>query len=203
MRGTGFKKETVIVLLFVLAMLPGVRGDAGWTSFRGDPQNTGSTSTALEEGDLSLLWEYRTDTAVSKAVISSADWAVACTINGTVYRLDLASGSVDWTYHTGASVSSAPLFIDDMIVVCDSSGRATAVSIDEGKRIWSFDTGSQDQIQSSPNGEDRIHFGSDDSSLYALDTEGNLLWDYTGCGGWVYTTPAVYQGKVYFGACDG
>ena len=51
-------------------------------------------------------------------------------------------------------------------------------------------------------GEDRIYFGSWDGAVHALDTAGELHWQYQ-TEGWVSASPVLYQGVLYVGSQDG
>ncbi|MEA3557822.1 MAG: PQQ-binding-like beta-propeller repeat protein [Candidatus Thermoplasmatota archaeon] len=199
--------KTIFVLLLILPLIgSGSASDAGWIGFRGDLGNTGYDGSDLRDPgkeNISLLWEFRSDSAISTSMISGGNWVLFGTENGTIYRLNSISGALEWKTGIGSTIRATPLYIDHLgdVIVCDSSGKVTALSIEDGIQLWRYDTGSE--IVSSPNGEGLVHFGSYDSSFYTLHENGSLAWRYTGCEGWIHTTPAVNEGKVYFGSCDG
>ncbi|MFW3145607.1 MAG: PQQ-binding-like beta-propeller repeat protein [Thermoplasmatota archaeon] len=202
--------RTGAILSILLSILM-VAGPAalGWNSFRGDPSNTGRTTTDLSDplkGEVFLSWEFRADSSIGTAVIAEEGWCVFGTSNGTVYKLNSEFGSLEWSYNVGAPIFSTPLYIEETndLAVCDSSGMVTALSMEEGAQLWTFDTGSGKEIISSPNGPgDMIYFGSYDSKFYSLKPDGTPSWDYIGCQGWIHTTPAVHDNNLYFGSCDG
>ena len=53
------------------------------------------------------------------------------------------------------------------------------------------------------SGDQRLYFGSLDKKFYALDLNGNKIWEYLTLDG-IYTTPAISRdGTIYFGSKDG
>lgn len=73
---------------------------------------------------------------------------------------------------------------------------------DFGRVKWKFKT--EGKIFSSPAVQGGVaYIGSEDSHLYAVDTEtGELKWKFA-TGGAIHSSPAYFNGSVYFGSFDG
>jgi outer membrane protein assembly factor BamB len=204
------KRLWILAVIISLTMIPFIStvdpsrfGDLEWTSFRGDPQNQGTSLSIID--NLSLKWEYKADSAIGTTVINWEYNVIFGTSNGTVYSVSIATGEINWKHNVGAAIFSTPAVDSGSVYICDNSGKVTCLNPDNGtvKWIWRSPTGMQ--IQSSPlviPGEN-IYFGSDDSYLYSLYPNGTMAWRFEGCTGWIYTSPSYYNQMIYFGSCDG
>lgn len=118
--------------------------------------------------------------------------------NGTfLYSTLLLAGSSN-------PIRSSPVIVNDVvyigadtrIVAVNATGNITNEGI-----IW-FNTTSG-TIRSSPAVADDMVFVSDDTSMYAFNTtNGHKLFETTGISGGIYSSPAVVNGILYFGAND-
>jgi outer membrane protein assembly factor BamB len=130
--------------------------------------------------------------------------------DGNVYSLDAGSGKVNWKFQTGDVVHASPAVSDGTVYVGSWDSYFYALDAANGKEKWRFKTGedaaihNQVGIQSSAAVADSIvYFGCRDSNFYALDAAtGEKKWSFNNKGSWVITSPAVYDGKVYFGTSD-
>jgi len=127
--------------------------------------------------------------------------------DGNVYALNASSGELKWKFHTGDVVHSSPAIADGTLFIGSWDGYMYALNASSGTEKWRFKTGDDPDIhnhvgiQSSPvvaNG--LIYFGCRDSNVYALDAAtGKQKWVYSTRGSWVNNSPAVFDGKLYFG----
>jgi len=133
---------------------------------------------------------------------------------------------VKWTFHTHGEVVSSPAIVDGVVYVGSNDGKLYAVNEQTGRAMWSFPT--EARISSSPAVDHGlIYFGSYDGNFYAVETAtGKLRWKFRNAGERRYaathlhgsmpagetmpdpfdvylSSPAVYEGKVYFGSGDG
>jgi outer membrane protein assembly factor BamB len=130
--------------------------------------------------------------------------------DGNVYSLDAASGKLNWKFPTGDVVHASPAVANGTVYVGSWDSYFYAIDAVTGKEKWRFKTGvdpaihNQVGIQSSAAVADGIvYFGCRDSNFYALDAvTGQKKWSFNNQGSWVITSPAVYDGKVYFGTSD-
>jgi len=127
--------------------------------------------------------------------------------DGNIYALDAASGNLKWKFHTGDVVHSSPAIADGTLYIGSWDGYLYALNASTGEKKWAFKTGDDPDfhnhvgIQSSPLVADgTVYFGCRDSNVYALDAaSGKQKWVYSTRGSWVNNSPALYDGKLYFG----
>ena len=134
--------------------------------------------------------------------------------------VDAATGEEIWRFETEDTVRSSPAVSDGVVFIGSYDGHLYAVDAKTGQEVWKFKTG--DRVLSSPAVTDgTVLFGSKDGHLYAVDTAtGEERWKFqTGepklateqpddPEAWdnflpgVFTSPAVADGLVIFGASD-
>jgi eukaryotic-like serine/threonine-protein kinase len=127
-----------------------------------------------------------------------------------VYALDAATGSLKWKFKTGDVVHASPAISGSKLFIGSWDSYFYALDASSGKEIWRFKTGedpdihNQVGIQSSAAVADGVvYFGCRDSKFYAVDVAtGKERWSYSNKGSWVISSPAVFEGKVYFATSD-
>ncbi|HEY2822053.1 MAG TPA: PQQ-binding-like beta-propeller repeat protein [Candidatus Acidoferrum sp.] len=127
-----------------------------------------------------------------------------------IYALDAASGALKWKFKTGDVVHASPALADGRLYVGSWDSYFYALDAKTGKEIWRFKTGEDHEIhnqvgiQSSAAIVDGVvYFGCRDSNFYAVDAAtGKERWRFNNKGSWVIGSPAVANGKVYFGTSD-
>jgi polyvinyl alcohol dehydrogenase (cytochrome) len=132
----------------------------------------------------------------------------------TVSQLD-----VQWFFSTGsgtAFVSASPSVVDGVVYVGAWNGTMYALDAFSGQPLWTFNIndpnpenrGGFPGIQASATVVDGVvYFGAADANVYALDAlTGALKWkhsvgdpDSNVEGAHVWSSPAVFNGKVYVG----
>ncbi|MFA5258232.1 MAG: PQQ-binding-like beta-propeller repeat protein [Opitutales bacterium] len=125
--------------------------------------------------------------------------------DGNLYALDAATGEVKWKFATGDVVHTSPALAKGVVYFGSWDTNMYALDAQSGKELWRFKTGDDDQnhnrtgIQSSPTVVDgTLYFGCRDFNFYALDAAtGAEKWKKNIT--WVNATPAVHEGRVYFG----
>jgi polyvinyl alcohol dehydrogenase (cytochrome) len=132
----------------------------------------------------------------------------------TVSQLD-----VRWFFSTGSGtdfVSASPSVVEGVVYVGAWNGTMYALDAFSGQPLWTFNIndpnpenrGGFPGIQASATVVDGVvYFGGADANVYALDAlTGALKWkhsigdpDSNGEGAHVWSSPAVFDGKVYVG----
>jgi len=135
--------------------------------------------------------------------------------DGNVYAINLADGRRVWAYKTADAVEAAPLVLQGAVYVGSVDGFLYALDAATGALRWKYET--QDKIlgganwvrsppSTGPYGQgDRtwILIGSYDMSLHCVDAAtGKAVWTAE-TGNYINGTPAVADGKIVFGGCDG
>jgi eukaryotic-like serine/threonine-protein kinase len=130
--------------------------------------------------------------------------------DGNVYALDAATGTLKWKFETADVVHASPAIAGGVVFIGSWDANFYALDAAKGTEKWRFKTGldpenhNQQGIQSSAAVTDgMVYFGCRDSHLYALDAKtGEKKWAFGTKGSWVLNSPAVANGKVYFGTSD-
>ncbi|MCX6665836.1 MAG: PQQ-binding-like beta-propeller repeat protein, partial [Euryarchaeota archaeon] len=131
-----------------------------------------------------------------------------------IYCLNVTNGDQIWKFKTNDNVISAPAVVDGYVYVgswdeslyCLKAGPSDGV--DEGVSdppgstydlIWKYTTNGD--IRCSPAvADDLIYVGSYDGTLYCLySANGSLKWKFQIVDDWVFSSPTVSDGKVFFG----
>ena len=131
--------------------------------------------------------------------------------DGNVYALDAATGALKWKVRTGDVVHASPAIADGTLYIGSWDSFFYALDAATGRVRWRFKTGvdrevsNQQGMQASAAVLDGVvYFGCRDAHLYAVDARtGKQRWAFDAKGAWVNTTPAVRDGKVFFGTADG
>jgi len=189
---------------------------ASWPMFHGRQDMTGVAPGRLPS-KLVLRWKFKTGRAVksSPAIVlapddpSGASGRVFVGSNdGSIYALDLADGKKIWDFKTADAVEAAPLVLDGALYVGSIDGFVYALDAATGALRWKHETDSKilggANWTRSPQGDRTwILIGSYDMKLHCLDAAtGKPVWAVE-TGNYVNDTPALADGKVIFGGCDG
>ena len=139
---------------------------------------------------------------------------------GGVVALNARTGEKVWCdYSHPAFTHSSPLYLEphQQVVIGSNDGKARLYNAKTGQKIWEFTTfggadytpdkggfGSGD-IKASfvyDSKHDYIIFGSIDGFLYILERQTGHLVYYYKCSFGIWSTPYLYNNRVYFTAVD-
>jgi len=185
----------------VALALPSAVWASDWPLFRGDPQLTGVSEEALPD-DLELLWVFATEEEGFEATATVAGETVYVgSLDGHLYAVTLEGGVERWVYAAGAPIKTAPSVHEGTVYFGDEDGVFHAIDRTSGKERWRFEAGAE--INSSANfAAGCAVFGSHDESIYCLDTDdGTLRWKVE-TQGYVFGMPAVADGHVFSAGCE-
>src|SRR5207249_250987 len=121
--------------------------------------------------------------------------------------LNQATGSLVWSFNTGGGTNATtPAIYNGIVYFGTSAGIVYALNSTTGTTVWRYPAaGTIGPVTSSPAlslGSNTLYVGSNDRYLYALSmTTGTLRWRYL-AGGQVSSSPAVADGRVFFGSKD-
>ncbi len=120
------------------------------------------------------------------------------------YALNEATGATAWSFNTAGYNTTSAAAYQGIVYFGTGRGNVYAVNSTTGAQIWG-PTLSAASVSSSPAlalGSKVLLVGSNDRYLYALNmTTGVRLWRYL-TGGAVSSSPAVADGRVFFGSQD-
>lgn len=157
-------------------------------------------------------WMFPTDErVVSSPTIVDGIVYVGCD-DSHVYALDAATGDEEWRFETDDRVVSSPTVSEGTVFVGSWDDHLYALDAETGEKQWRFET--RQKVTASPtvaavptNREDAgaesdrhlVFFGSDDTTVYALDTAtGEEIWRFA-TSNLVRASPTVTDAS--FGDC--
>jgi outer membrane protein assembly factor BamB len=148
-----------------------------------------------------VQWGWNSGSAIesSPIVVDGIDYFG--TASGEMYALDLRTHRVKWRKSLGAKITSSAAIAGGRLFIGDYSGRLWALSPASGATRW---VGQVDgKIYGTPAvAGGKVFVPSVAFSFWAFSTSGRRLWRIP-TGSYVYSSPAVADGVVCFGAYNG
>lgn len=142
---------------------------------------------AVRARDGVLLWQTeRLEGAIASSPVLSEDGILYFgTFGNRFHAFDPRSQQDLWTYTASHWVWGSPLLIEDQIILTDLSGNVIALDVKSGDERWKVPTGAA--ITAKPTFyNDVIYIGNEAGDLYAIDLQGNLVWQQ----------PKKFDGKI-------
>lgn len=127
--------------------------------------------------------------------------------NNTLYAVDIKSHKVVHTYTAGGRFDAAPAELNGRIVIGSYDGTIYCFTRDL-RIIWKthvsrYIVSSDAFYATAALAYNTAYLGSIGNHIYALDlSNGAIRWSF-GTGGYVYSSPAVWNGMVFEGSYDG
>jgi len=154
--------------------------------FRGGLDHSGVYSGAAPRTSPTVKWQFHTGGYVISSPAVTSGLVYVGSMDQNLYALDRETGKAKWTFKTESAVASSPAVSGGLVYFGSYDGNFYAVDAASGQQKWKFETG----------GERRFaHKG-----LHGLQPSGEAKpdpWDF------FLSSPAVFQGAVYFGSGDG
>jgi outer membrane protein assembly factor BamB len=192
-------------------------GDFAWTHLTpGFPRMASSPAVAGDEivyhtmsGGVYVLdrnnghveWSWNSGSAIesSPLIVNGIDYFG--TASGEMYALDLRTHRLKWRKYLGAKITSSAAISGGRLFIGDYAGRLWALSPGSGATRWVGRVNGK--IYGTPAvAGGRVFVPSVAYSLWAFSTSGRRLWSVS-TGSYVYSSPAVADGVVCFGAYNG
>ncbi len=153
-----------------------------------------------------LLWNFSTDAAFARSVLSASDGVLfAGCLNGDVYAIDVKSGSkLGRTFTKSKSGSSAPLILKNTVILAFSDGLKNFISgynFNSGEYQWKKVT---EAIMSSPaeyNG--RVYYSSTKGNIFEVESENGEINKIYKNKFSFWTSPSLYNGVLLIGDVKG
>src|SRR5665811_2382581 len=195
---------TVTLLIIIFSASEAQNAGDEWPLFRGRADLAGKVEYDLPSSP-KLIWSVSTGTRTKSSPVVSEGIVYFGNDKGSLIAIG-SDGKIKWKYEAGSSIDAAPMVFGKKIISGTSDGILKAVDKITGKLIWSYTT--DNQIAGSANvweigGKSGIVVGSYDYFLHCVDPEtGTSLWKIE-TENYINGTPAILNGKVVFGGCDG
>jgi outer membrane protein assembly factor BamB len=155
----------------------------------------------LDRDNGHLQWSWSAGSAIesSPIVVNGIDYFGDA--SGNMYALDLRTHRLKWRRSLGAKITSSAAVAGGRLFIGDYDGRLWALSPSSGATRWVGRVNGK--IYGTPAvAGGRVFVPSVAYSFWAFSTSGRRLWQVS-TGSYVYSSPAVADGVVCFGAYNG
>ena len=170
----------------ILATLMGcASAAAAQATFHGDNARSGVYAGSGPAQLQGVKWSFDTGGPVLASPVVAGSVVYIASASGALLAIDRGSGGEIWRFTSRMSIASTPAIEGDTLYFVSSAGALVALDLATGQPRWTFAT------------EHERHFEA--RGLHGYGPAGQTIpdaWD-------VYTSsPAVADGKVYFGSGD-
>lgn len=184
----------------------GIPGSSRLTSRNGETyRDLGEMMIVGSSGALRRKWSHQLSGGVMSHLLVEGDSLLVSAMDGSVTRLDRATGKPIWTAHTQGYCHSSPVVHNQVVFVGSSDGTANAFAYGTGQLLWASKT--RGPVYASPAVTDGVvAFPSGDGTVYGLDPEtGKEQWTYAlpkSSTAFVQSQVAADEHSIYLGAWD-
>ncbi|WP_404423530.1 S8 family serine peptidase [Nibricoccus sp. IMCC34717] len=134
-----------------------------------------------------------------------ADGSIYTKTDDGKIRAWLPNGDEKWTARVpGISYASPTLDRQGRLLVGSTDKALYCLDTENGRLVWRFETDGEIYSSVALDSDDSAVFGTQAGSLYRVKADGTLSWRYVvPASSSVSSSPAIANGRVYFGAYDG
>jgi outer membrane protein assembly factor BamB len=172
--------------MLVLVLLACAQSGIAQTTFHGNNARTGVYDSPGPKQFNGVKWSFKTggpivsSPAIADGVVYIASW------DGYLYAIDQETGKEKWKYKSRMPIASSPAVAGGTVYFVSSAGALGAVDAATGKIKWVSTTEFERKFEAK-----NLH-GYPSAAQTMPDA-----WDI------FMSSPAVWNGKVYFGSGDG
>ena len=119
------------------------------------------------------------------------------------YGINAATGNIEWTYRDDAAtefIVSSTIYKDGKLFLIDKFS-IVCVDAKNGHPVWNTFLGDELYVSSS-YADDKLYVVTDQRSIYVLNATNGGKLGYFGTNSNSWSSPAIYEGRVYFGNND-
>ncbi len=157
---------------------------------------------ALDIRSGKLVWRFKTQDCILSAPTVVGDRVLIASYDQFLYCLDKHDGSLIWKFKTQGEIHNCHAFaVENGIVYFDCFDNVLrAVDIETGKLVWGKRFGQYGCEATTSLFDGVLYNPCRDGILYAVTTEGKLLWKYVTKE---VTSVAIRHGdRIYMGSSD-
>ncbi|WP_444550665.1 outer membrane protein assembly factor BamB family protein [Candidatus Magnetomonas plexicatena] len=175
---------------------------------------TDGTLYALNSSDGTLKWSKKVDNTRASGAVVGSDGTIYISGNGRVTALK-SDGTQIWQSADGTAGNLTPALSSSGIIYVGtaSTGKVYALNSSTGATLWSYQTGTNPDSSSATKygvltapviGADAtVYVGAIDGKMYALKSDGTLLWSYSTSKSIAENCPAIgADGTLFFSSSD-
>jgi outer membrane protein assembly factor BamB len=185
--------------LYAINRETGTMADGGWQRPQGQPEElepliAGPAYDPVndlilapsEDGRLHAYTAKSGDQAWNPFRTGAAIWSTPAVDDGigyfgshdhNIYAVTLNDGKELWHYETGGVVAGKPLVFDGKVIAGSFDKSLYAISVEDGSLEWTFEADNWFWAGAVTDGS-TIFAPNMNGSIYALDRNGNLLWQH-------------------------
>lgn len=166
----------------------------------------------LAEGRLAanprLAWKAKTTAAISSSPVADGKRVYVGSMDMSIYAFERATGKQAWALKTKGEIEAPPTLVGDALVVGSADGFLYCLDAARGTIRWKYKTddkiaGAANAVAAPKGGGHWLVVGSYDAKVHCVDLKtGKPQWTFE-TGNYVNGAPAISDGKVIFGGCDG
>jgi outer membrane protein assembly factor BamB len=186
--------------------------DYPWRMFHYDQFRSGAT-LASAPGSANQMWRFATGSFVYSSPAVSDGLVFVNSYDTYVYAIDEYSGQQKWSFYTGSVIFSSPAVANGVVYVASRNGGILyALNEQTGSEIWGRGYANYFIASSPAVADGTVFYGSwcaascfQNGQFVALDAStGAVVWaNATLPSAPVASSPAVDNGRVFFGLDDG
>jgi outer membrane protein assembly factor BamB len=146
---------------------------------------------AYDAGTGEELWQFTTGDKIWSTPVINQGTVYFGSHDKKVYAIDLVTGEKKWEKETGGAVVARPLVSSGMVIVGSFDRKLYAWNAENGEEAWSQPFEASNWFWAGAVANNSTIFApSMDGNVYALDRNGNLLWEHQ-MGSPIVSTPVL------------
>ena len=175
-------------ILTIAMLLLAFQKIAAQPMFHGNPARSGVYDSSGPAELHGVKWTFKTSGPIVASPVAAGGTVFIGSLDNFLYAIDEESGQQKWKFRTlgGRQITSAPAVVNGVVYFLGFDGIFYALAADTGAQKWIFSTEYERRFQAN-----RLH-GYPPGYQTIADS-----WDLYS------SSPAVMNGKVYFGSGDG
>lgn len=123
--------------------------------------------------------------------------------DGNLFALD-ASGQILWTFEAKHGLWADPVMTNQCLIQASMDHKVYCLEKETGDILWETeDLGGAVVTAPSIGPEGELFVGTFGNEVVKLDDQTGEVLDRFETGGWVWSSPLVYEGNLYFGDLNG
>lgn len=173
-------------VVFTIALVSAGSMAVAQSTFHGDNARTGVYGTPGPKTFGGVKWTFKTNGPIvaSPAVVDGVVYITS--LGKDLHAIDQETGKEKWSFTSRMPIASSPAIADGTLYFVSTAGSLAALDVSDGKPKWVFPTELEKKFEAK--------------SLHGYPPNGQTIpdaWDL------FLSSPAVANGKVYFGSGDG
>ncbi|MCH7605662.1 MAG: PQQ-binding-like beta-propeller repeat protein [Chloroflexi bacterium] len=154
---------------------------------------------ATDGGD--YLWKFPTGNKIWSTPVIRDGIVYFGSHDGNVYAVNLDTQKEKWRYTTGGAVAGRPLLFQDLVVVGSFDKKLYGIDLSSGNKRWELQ--GDNWFWAGAVADRRTIFApSMDGNVYAVDSNGQLLWKFD-LGSGIVSRPVLIEGTLVVAARKG